>query len=90
MYNRPLKSMPYAQAHEEYHDNGAIILVSYETPAVFVVDCWLTVTCLCSNTTKRHVGTFMRDHHFGDYALARYLYDKGKKFNIVTGEIAEI
>lgn len=82
--------MPYAQAHEEYHDDGTIILVSYKTPAVFVKDGWLFVTCLCSATTRRHVGAFMRDHGYGNYLVARVLYDTKHKLNILTGEVVEI
>ena len=82
-----LKSMPYAQATVIITDE--IVLRSYQTDVIIVTaDGWLICTGTYSATTRRHIGAFMREYGYGDYQLAKKLYEDGLKMNIYTGEVA--
>lgn len=82
-----LESMPYAQAHVEIHD-GNVFLFSYNTLAASLTfDGWVSVYCLCSQTTRRHVGAFLREYAALDYATGKQLYSDNMRYNICTGEI---
>ena len=84
---RKLEKMPYAQAHVEINENGAF-LFSYNTLAAAVsADGWLSVYCLCSQTTRRHVGAFLREYAALNYATGKQLYNDNMRYNICTGEI---
>lgn len=85
---RKLKEMPYAQACVISLDDGQTILRSYRTTVVYIdADGWLEVLGLYSQTTRRHIGAFMREYGL-DYALARTLHEDGMRYNIHTGEVA--
>lgn len=85
---RKLKSMPFAQAAIVTDEQGNICLVSYVTPVVSVVDGWLKVNGLYSQTTRKHIGAFMRELGF-DYYTAKQLYNDDMKMNIYTGEVVK-
>ena len=84
---RKLEKMPYAQAHVEINEKGAF-LFSYNTLAAsLTADGWVAVHCLCSQTTRRHVGAFLREYAALDYATGKHLYSDNMRYNICTGEI---
>lgn len=86
MTKKKLASMPYAQAQVEITDT--IVLRSYRT-AVIIVDSegWLSCTGTYSQTTRKHIGAFMKEYNFGDYQTAKMLYNEGLKLNVYTGEV---
>ena len=82
-----LKYLPYAQAGVIYRKNS-IILMSYATVAADITNGWLTVSCLCSSSTRRHVSAFLRE--FApclSYYDAKNCYTAGMQINIDTGEL---
>lgn len=84
-----LSKMPYAQAGVVIHDNGQIDLMSYDTLAASIdKDGYLTVDCLCSVTTRKHVSAFLSEYapNVG-YYTAKQLHFSGDAMNIHTGEI---
>lgn len=97
MMIRKLAHMPYAQAHVEICDNGDIHLFSYVTLVCTITcDGWLTCTGTYSQTTRKHIGAFMREYvtwpngEPGDYYTAKHCYEGNYKLNIYTGEIEEM
>jgi len=87
---RKLNSMPYAQAVVRI-EGDTLSLISYKTTVITVnAEGWLTCTGTYSRTTIRHIGAFMHDYGYGNYKLAKYLYENRLKYNINTGEIVEI
>jgi len=91
---KKLTAMPYAQAHVEIMDNGDIYLFSYVTMVCELTsDGWLTCTGTYSQTTRKHIGAFMREYvewpngERGDYYTAKHCYENGYRLNINTGEI---
>ena len=94
---KKLSAMPYAQAHVEIDNNGNIFLISYTT----LVCCldnegWLSCTGTYSNTTRRHIGAFMKEYveypsgMRGNYYDAKACYEGGYQLNIYTGEVEDI
>lgn len=86
-----LSSMPYAKANVLRFNSGAAELVSYNTTAAILdADGWLVITCLCSATTRRHVGAFMKEYCNSDYQMAKALYKDDLTMNIYTGEVRDL
>lgn len=85
-----LKTMPYAQATVIISEKNDITLRSYETDVVIISEGWMTCTGTYSATTRKHISAFMREYNFGDYFLAKFLYQEKIKINIYTGEILPI
>ena len=87
-----LERMPYAQAGVIIHDNGRIDLMSYDTLAASIdPEGYLTVECLCSNTTRRHVSTFLREYAPNiSYYTAKTLLQTGDAMHIVNGDIKKL
>ena len=86
MLKTNLKSMPYAQATVIITDE--IVLRSYQTDVIIVTaDGWLSCTGTYSQTTRKHIGAFMREYNFGTYQTAKTLYEMGLKMNVYTGEV---
>ena len=78
---KKLTAMSYAQAHIEIDEKGNVYLFSYVTCVASIdSDGWLTIYGLHSQTTRRHIGCFVRES----------IYNDGYKLNIHTGEIVEI
>lgn len=93
---KKLSRMPYAQAHVEIDDNGNIYLISYVTLVCeLTADGWLTCTGTYSQTTRKHIGAFMREYveypngERGNYYTAKHCYEGNYRFNVLTGEIEE-
>ena len=86
---KKLASMPYAQAGVIERADGSVLLISYCTPAACIdADGNLTVFCLCSNTTRRHVSRFLQEYAPNvSYYTAKQLYNSGDAMNIYTGVI---
>jgi hypothetical protein len=91
---KKLSRMPYAQAHVEIDENGNIHLFSYVTLVCTITkDGWLTCTGTYSQTTRKHIGAFMREYveypngERGTYQEAKRCYEEGYRFNIETGEV---
>ena len=97
--DRRLETMPSAQAGIIYHiddtdANGryfrrpGVTLISYETAAATLsYDGILTVDCLCSVTTRRHVSAFLREYCPGiTYQDAKAAHAGGYSIDITTGD----
>ena len=96
MIIRKLSRMPYAQAHVEI-DDGNIYLFSYVTLVCTIDrDGWLTCTGTYSQTTRKHIGAFMREYvefpngERGDYFLAKKCFMENIRFNVETGEVEDL
>lgn len=89
---KKLKSKPYAQCCVNIINDKAIELVSYETVAATIdADGWLTISCLCSNTTRTHVSKFLEEYCPNvPYKMARRIYEKGMSVNVDTGDIRPV
>ena len=88
---KKLTAMPYAQAKVRmlsgfYHNE----LVSYQTTVAAVRGGWLYIYGLYSQTTRRHIGAYVREYANINYQLAKELFEKKMKYNIYTGEVAPI
>ena len=89
-----LSGMPYASASVYKNTDGSMELYSYKTMVIFIdKDGWMECTGTYSTTTRKHIGSFMRNevsamsgHPLGYYA-AKYCYENNVKMNIYTGEI---
>lgn len=83
-----LETMPYAQAGVILR-NGKVILMSYSTEAATLdtIEGWLTIDCLCSATTRRHVSAFLREYCPAvSYYDAKAAFAGGYAINVYTGE----
>lgn len=94
---KKLSRMPYAQAHVEIDDEGNTYLFSYVTMVVEITaDGWLTCTGTYSQTTRRHIGAFMREYvewpngERGDYFTAKNAYLGNYRYNVKTGEVEDL
>ena len=86
LYSKAVAGHNYAQAKENFFDDGTVELQSYATRIISITpEGWLSVTGLYSMTTIKHIGWFMRERGF-TYQLAKQLYQDNKEFNINTGE----
>ena len=85
-----LSAMPYAQAHVRIGDDGAVYLISYTTLVAEIdAEGWLRVYGLYSQTTRRHIGAFVREYADCDYSLAKLIYEDDMVYNILTGEVLD-
>lgn len=83
-----LSNMPYAQAKVIRYMDGSISLVSYATEVIRITAAgWLTVYGLYSQTTRKHIGAFMKEYANAYYQTAKAAYEKHSRYNIHTGEI---
>lgn len=89
---KKLDAMPYAQAKICYNSRtGETTLVSYQTPvAVVNEDGWLIINGLYSQTTRRHIGAFMKEVCRSDFQTAKACFQNNWTYNIFTGEICEL
>ena len=97
MTYKKLNRMPYAQAHVEIDDDENVYLFSYVTLVCkLTCDGWLTCTGTYSQTTRKHIGAFMREYvtypsgDNGSYYEAKRCYENNERFNIYTGEVEEL
>ena len=71
-------------------DNNLRGLISYSTHVITIDDNgWLVVSGLYSMTTIKHIGWFMREFNMA-YQDAKALYNQHQKYNVYTGEIADL
>ena len=85
-YSKAVAGHEYAQAQENYFDDGTVQLQSYNTIVIDIdPEGWLRCTGLYSMTTIKHIGWFMRERGLS-YQLAKLLCLENKEFNIHTGE----
>ena len=92
---RPLKEMPYAQACVRTYDNGIVVLQSYKTDVIYIIDDWMTVTGIYSRTTIRHISAFMKEvsAKYGvnlNYHTAKACWRDNYRMNLTTGEVEQI
>ena len=86
MYSKAVAGHEYAQAKENFFDDGTVQLQSYNTIVIEITpEGWLSCNGLYSMTTIKHIGWFMRERGF-TYQLAKLMYQDNKLFNINTGE----
>ena len=91
MTTTTLTAMPYAQATIRKHDDGTIVLISYETPVAYIeADGRLYIRGLYSATTRKHIGAFVREYAKLDYQTAKRIYEMGCGYNIYTGEVVPV
>lgn len=85
-YSKAVAGHEYAQAQENYFDDGTVQLQSYSTIIIEIdPEGWLHCTGTYSMTTIKHIGWFMRERGM-TYQLAKLLYLENKEYNINTGE----
>lgn len=85
-YSKAVAGHEYAQAQENYFDDGTVQLQSYSTIIIEIdPEGWLHCTGTYSMTTIKHIGWFMRAKGMS-YQLAKLLYLENKEYNINTGE----
>lgn len=85
-YSKAVAGHDYAQAQENYFDDGTVQLQSYNTVIIEInPEGWLHCTGTYSMTTIKHIGWFMRERGLS-YQLAKTLYLNNDEFNIYTGE----
>ncbi len=86
LYSKVVAGHEYAQAQENFFDDGTVQLQSYSTIVIEISpDGWLSCTGTYSMTTIKHIGWFMRARGMS-YQLAKLMYLEHKEFNINTGE----
>ena len=89
-YTKSNNGHDYANTHVRIFDNGTVQLISYTTIVIEITpDGWMTCFGLYSMTTIKHIGWFMRERGF-TYQLAKQLYQDNKKYNVLTGEYADL
>lgn len=82
-----LTAHPYAQC-TIYANGNTIRCISYTTEVATIENGWLTIHGLYSATTRRHIGSFVKEYAGLTYATAKRLYEDGYRYNVTTGEIA--
>ena len=89
-YTKSNNGHDYANTHIRIFDNGTVQLISYTTIVIEITpDGWMTCSGLYSRTTIRHIYWFMRERGL-TYQLAKQLYQDNKKYNVLTGEYADL
>ena len=86
---KKLSAHPYANC-EIITTANTIACKSYNTIVAIIEDGWLVVNGLYSQTTKRHIGSFVKEYANLTYQTAKRLYEDGFKYNIDTGEICPV
>lgn len=78
-----LSAMPYAQAQVNHYFRRTD-LISYDTRVAYIVGDILVVQGLYSQTTRKHIGAFVREFAGCDYATAKECYEREMGYNIKT------
>lgn len=90
MITRKLNGHSSTQACVREYDDDSVALISYKTLVIKIdADGWMTCFGLYSMTTIRHIYWFMRERGL-TYQLAKQLYQDNKKYNVLTGEYADL
>ena len=87
-----LDRQPYAQAGIIIYEDGRKDLISYSTLVCTVdKDGWLTCTGTYSQTTRKHISSFIREVAPNlSYYDAKRCYENDEAINIYTGEIISL
>ena len=86
---KKLSAHPYAQC-EIITTPNSVACKSYNTIVATITNGWLVINGLYSQTTRRHIGAFVKEYANLTYATAKRLYEDSFKYNIHTGEICPI
>ena len=86
---KKLTDHAYSKCHVEIDAMGGIHFISYKTEVITVSPAgWLTCYGLCSSTTRKQIGWFMREYCSPlTYHDAKSCYLDRIQINIYTGEI---
>ena len=89
LYSTRVAGHNYAQAQENFFDDGTVQLQSYLTVVIEITpEGWLSCYGTYSMTTIKHIGWFMRERGM-TYQLAKQMYLDNKEYNIHTGEVRD-
>ena len=87
--DKRLDRMPSAQAGIKWIDGGCM-LISYETIVCEIVDDWLHCYGIFSQTTRKHIGAFLREVAPGmSYYDAKMCYEDDVEINVKTREMRD-
>jgi len=85
--DKPLPSMPYAQAGIRFETDGSVSLISYFTRVAYIAGDVLHVNGLYSMTTRKHISAFIRAYAPSIcFADVRDAVRDNVAINIRTGE----
>lgn len=86
--DKRLDLMPHAQAGIVRDERGTH-LYSYSTLACTISPAgWLTCKCIYSQTTRKHIGAFLKECGNGATKNdAIFCYENNSAYNIYTGEV---
>ena len=91
MQKKKLKYLPYGQCYAVIDEYGAISLVSYATTVITIDPAgWLTCYGTYSQTTRKHIGAFMKEYTNFSYHTAKDACIGNYTINIHTGEIVSL
>lgn len=90
-YDKRLAHCPYGSCGVVFNEYGTH-LVSYTTLVCSIDnDGWLTCTGTYSQTTRKHIGAFIKEYApMLNYYNAKHCYENDVMINIYTGEIKPI
>ena len=90
-YDKRLQYCPYGSCGVVFNDYGTH-LISYTTLVCSIdPDGWLTCTGTYSQTTRKHIGAFIREYApMLSYHSAKHCYEHDVMMNIYTGEVKPI
>lgn len=90
--NKRLKYRPAGQCGVMVDEYGGIHLISYTTHVATIdPQGWLSINGLYSNTTRRHIGYFLREYApLVPFTTAKKCYEKGQSINVYTTEVVKL
>ena len=90
-YDKRLQYCPHGSCGVVFNDYGTH-LISYTTLVCSIDhDGWLTCTGTYSQTTRKHIGAFIREYApMLSYYSAKHCYENDVMMNIYTGEVKPI
>lgn len=86
---KPLSGHEYAQAGVIFRPDGTIALWSYATHVCDIKGDYVYCYYNGTQTTRKHIGWFMREYANSYYQLAKKSADTGKWVNFKTGEVVD-
>ena len=93
---KKLTGHEYAQCHVEIFDSGSIYFFSYQTMIALIApdepkgERWLYISHLCSPTTRKQLGWFLKEYCDMRYQTAKDLYYNNERYCLDTGEIESL
>ena len=86
-----LSKMPFAQARVEISEDGkCIYLWSYKTVVATLINNWLIINGLYSQTTRKHLSAFAQEYCNTRYETLKQCYENRLTLNVETGETRSI